>query len=227
MHDNDASPVNPLPPVVWALFLLIFGVEIILSLASRGLIGGAGGVGWRLEALSSYGFSNEWMSFAVERGALGLDTLKRFVTYSFVHGAFTQTLFVGVFLLALGKFVGEVFHPVALLALFILSGIGGALVFWVFGPEQGWLIGGFPSVYGLIGGFTYLMWLRLGALGQTQLMAFRLVGVLLAIQLLFGLLFGGGSDWIADLGGFATGFLFSILLAPGGLSRLLAKMRQR
>ena len=42
------APINPLPPVVVALFLMIVGVEVVFSLGARGIIGGPGAVGWRL-----------------------------------------------------------------------------------------------------------------------------------------------------------------------------------
>jgi len=47
------------------------------------------------------------------------------------------------------------------------------------------------------------------------------------VQLLFGVLFGGGTEWVADLAGFAVGFALSFLVAPGGIDRLRAMMRQR
>ena len=56
MHDHNAPPVNPLPPVVVALALVIFAVELLLAGAGRGLIGGAAGIGWRQEAIQDFGF---------------------------------------------------------------------------------------------------------------------------------------------------------------------------
>ena len=45
--------------------------------------------------------------------------------------------------------------------------------------------------------------------------------------LLFGLLFGGRNDWLADLAGFASGFGLSFLVVPGGWSRLREVLRRR
>ena len=89
------------------------------------------------------------------------------------------------------------------------------------------LVGAFPGVYGLIGGFTYILWMQMGQKGQNQWMAFRLIGFLLVLQLAFGLLFGGSPSWIADLTGFATGFLLCIVIAPGGWRALLDRLRDR
>lgn len=225
-HDPDASPVNALPPMVVVLFLVIVAVELTLSLADRGLVGGAGGIGWRLDAVNNWAFSTQWMDLMAERGTWYPSQVVRLVTYPFVQSNFTQALFVAVFLLALGKFVGEVFHPLAVLAVFVLSGVGGALIYWLAVSEAQWLIGGFPAVYGLIGAFSYILFVRFGELQQNQIMAFRLIAFLLAIQLVFGLLFGGPPDWIADIGGFACGFLLSFLVAPGGWRRFRDRMRR-
>jgi rhomboid protease GluP len=122
--------------------------------------------------------------------------------------------------------VGEVFTGFATLAVFIVSGIVGALAYALLLDDQAPLIGGFPGVYGLIGAFTYLLWLRLGQMGAQQVQAFTLIGFLMGIQLIFGLLFGVQNDWLADVVGFITGFALSFIVSPGGFTRLREKMRR-
>ena len=89
------------------------------------------------------------------------------------------------------------------------------------------LIGAYPGIYGLIGAFTFLIWTKLALVGANRLRAFSLIGMLLAIQLVFGLLFGGGWDWVAEVTGFATGFLLSFVVSPEGFRRVVAILRQR
>ncbi|WP_171175880.1 rhomboid family intramembrane serine protease [Ruegeria sp. HKCCD8929] len=218
--------VNPLPPVVVALVLFIMGIEVAFSLGARGMIGGPGAVGWRLSALNSYAFSADVLSWMWETGRWPFEQLIRFVTYPFVHGSMTQAIFVCVFVLAMGKMVGEVFGGVAMLIIFVLSGVGGALAYALLLDPRYPLVGGFPPVYGLIGAFTWLLWRGLSLVGANQARAFNLIAVLMGIQLLFGLLFGGTNDWVADLGGFATGFGLSFFLAPGGWARIRDRMRR-
>ena len=220
------APVNPLPPVVVALFLVIIGVEAMFFLGSQGLIGGPTAVGWRTAAIQDYGFNADVLRWMLQNNVWPLEHLQRFVTFPFIHGSFTHALFAGVMLLALGKFVGEVFAQWAVIALFLLSGIAGAVVFTLFAAAQPWIIGAFPGVYGLIGGFTYLMWLKLGQMGEQQYRAFTLIGILMLLQLIFGLLFGANSTWIADVAGFGAGFILSIFLAPGGWRRIHQRIRR-
>ncbi|TDK42255.1 rhomboid family intramembrane serine protease [Antarcticimicrobium luteum] len=217
--------VNPLPPVVAALFLVIMGIEVAFFLGARGLVGGPAAVGWRLSALQSYGFSGEIFDWMWLTGTWPVAHLIRFVSYPFVHGSFTQSLFVGVFVLAMGKMVAEIFGSLAMLAIFVVSAVGGALAYAALLNDPAWLIGGFPAVYGLIGAFTFILWRRLGAVGANQSRAFSLIAMLMGIQLVFGLIFGASADWVADLGGFATGFVLSFFVSPGGWARMRGKIR--
>lgn len=221
MNEQGNIPaVNPLPPVVAAMFLFIMGIEVVFQLGTRGILGGPGAVGWRLDALQSYGFSSDAFAWMLTNHRWPAEFLIRFFSYPFVHASFTHALFVGVFLLAMGKMVAEVFGSLAFLLIFVMSGIGGALAYALFLDQPALLIGGFPPVYGLIGAFTYMLWMSLSRVGANQARAFSLISMLMGIQLLFGLLFGGSPDWVADLAGFATGFCLSIVIAPGGLARL-------
>jgi rhomboid protease GluP len=220
------SPFNAIPPVVIGLFAVLMVIEITLTLAQQGFVGGPGGVGWRVAAIGDYGFSPAvWDEFV--RGNRSFDILKRFITYAFVHGSFTHALFAAVLFLALGKFVGEILNPLAVLAIFGFATIIGAVVYGMIVSRNIALFGAYPPVYGLIGAYTYILWLRLGRLGQNQLQAFRMIGFLLALQLLFGLLFGSQPTWIADVAGFVAGFALSVLVALGGWSSFLARMRNR
>ena len=226
-HAPGESPVNPIPPLILALFVLILGVELAFQLGARGLAGGPQAIGWRQSALTDFGFQGQYPTFMVETGQIRADYLLRFVSYPFVHGSFTQAIFAGIMLLALGKFVGEIMAPVAVFVLFVVSTIGGALAMWGLGGAQDWMFGAFPPVYGLIGAFTYLLYVRLGQVGGPQIQAFRVIAVLAAIQFLFGILFGFAPDWPGDLGGFLTGIAFAPVLVPGGFSALVDRLRQR
>ncbi len=223
----DVSPVNPLPPVIVALAGAMFLIELAFNLGARGLIGGPQAVGWRIAMMQEYAPSGLLIDRMIEAGRYPPEILLRFVTYPFLHVNFTHMLFAVVILLAMGKFVGEVFRWWALLLVFFASAIVGAVVYGLFVDSRVALVGAYPGDYGLIGAFTFLLWVNLAAQGANKYRAFTLIGFLLFIKLVFGLLFGGGQDWIADLAGFATGFGLSFVVSPGGFSRALAQIRQR
>jgi membrane associated rhomboid family serine protease len=222
------SPFNPLPMIVWILVLPLIAMEAVLSLADAGLVGGAQGAGWRLQAVERFGLFPELLRYQWETGGQPYDELLRLVTFPLVHGGFTHALFAVVLMLALGKMVGEIFRWWAVLVVAFGSAIIGGLAYSFLIPDlRTQLIGAYPAVYGLIGAFTFLLWVNLARSGANRYRAFSLIGALLFFQLIFGVLFGANWDWVADVTGFAAGFLISFVVSPGGWARVMDKVRQR
>lgn len=224
---HDASPLNPVPGVVWLILLPIVAMEVVVSAGMLGVAGGAGGIGWRQEALQRFALAPQMLGEMRDNGQWSADYLMRFVSYAFVHGSFMQALLASVFILAMGKFVGEVFRPLGVLAVFLLAVIAGGLAYSLMPGTKFALFGAFAGAYGLIGAFTFIIWARLGAENANRARAFTLIGFLLGAQLLFGVLFGGTADWVADLAGFGAGFGLSFVVGPGGPSHILRRIRQR
>ncbi len=225
--DPDAAPINPLPVAVIILALPIVLAELAFVAGSNGYFGGADAVGWRLEWIQNLAFVSPIFDLMIETGRWPPEHLMRFVTYPFVHWSFVHMLMVLVFLLALGKMVGDVFGSLPLVAIFFGSAVFGALAFALITNDPNPLVGGYPAVYGLIGAYTFILWVRIRATGGPQYQAFTLIAVLLFIQLVFGLLFGSGLDWIAEVAGFISGFFLSFIVSPGGWSRVRARLRHR
>jgi membrane associated rhomboid family serine protease len=227
MNDRNAPPINPLPPVVWLLALPMIVLEMVFSLGDAGVVGGASAIGWRAAAIEGFGlWPNYWRQQA-GLGAFDGELLMRFVTYPFLHFTLTQAVFAIVILLAMGKFVGEIFRWWALAVVFFGASVVGGLVYVSIPAIQPPLFGAYPAVYGLIGAFTFLLWVRLAGTGVNQFRAFSMIGFLLFVQLLFGVLFGGGWEWVADLSGFTAGFFLSFVVSPGGFGRVRERIRQR
>ncbi len=167
MHsDPDAAPINPLPPAVMLLALAIVLPEIAFLAGSEGVAGGPGAVGWRIAAIERFGFSGQIFDYALGSGQWTGGALLRFVTYPFLHWGFTHMLMVVVFLLALGKMVGEVMGSLAVTVIFFGSAVVGAVAYAGLTNAPQPLIGGYPAVYGLIGAFTFLLRARLTATGR-------------------------------------------------------------
>lgn len=232
-RDANAAPINPLPWVVWLLALPMIAVEVAANVGERGIVGGPAAIGWRAEWVQALGFAPDYLRWMWETRQFPPDGLMRLVSYPLVHGGATHAMFVVVILLALGKFVGEVFRWWAVLVTFLGATAAGAVVYTLVPYAKAGLIGGYPGVYGLIGAYSFLLWVRLAGGGENRLRAFRLIGFLLALQVLiavigvvaYGVEQGTTWEFTADIGGFVAGFLLAFLVSPGGWARVLARLR--
>jgi membrane associated rhomboid family serine protease len=209
----------PLPAVVLAGAVL--AVEAGFQLGAAGLIGGPEAVGWRMRAVTALGFSDPLFEHLVTRRRVTGEGLVRLVAYPLVHGGALHAVLGAVLVVALGKAVTEAFSTRAMVAVALAGAVVGALAYGVFEDSRVALIGVYPMVYGLIGGWSLALWRRADG-GRGRALAFRLVGVMLGLQIVFRLVFGGADLWIADFAGFLAGFALAPLVAPGGAARLRA-----
>jgi len=227
MNDYKTFPLNPLPASVWVLVTAIAGVEAVLQLGWAGLIGGPDAIGWRLEAVQRLAFTGAHLDWMLETRRFPPEHLLRLLAFPFVHASLIHALFVVVFLLALGKFVADNLRGWTVLVIFLCASIVGALVWGlVFGSAHA-LLGGYPGVFGLVGAFTFVLWTDPAGKGTNRPRAFILIAALLVVRLIAGLWSGHGSEWLADLAGFATGFALSFLVSPGGWRKIVGKLRVR
>ena len=219
------APLNPVPWIIWALALPMLGIEVYLSATEA--LGIAGTTGLRQSLWLKMAFFPEALRAAWAEGYLPPRDALRLVSYPFVHGSLTHVVFVVVILLALGKFVGEVFRWGAVLAVFLAASVAGAVVSALVPFVTLAVFGGYAPVYGLIGAFTFVLWVGAKVTGANPARAFSMIGLLLGVQLIFGLAFGGGTDWVADLAGFAAGFAVSFAVNPAGWRKLVGWLRGR
>lgn len=229
-EDHNAAPINPLPPVVWVFTLAIAAIELLFQAAERGFVGGVAGVGWRLEAMTSFGFFDAVLTWMLETRQFPAEQMMRFITYAFIHGSFSHAVFAVVMLLAIGKMVAEAYSQIVFVVIFILSTVAGALAYGLILDTGVQLVGAFPAVYGMIGALTFMLWYRAKVEGTNPFRAFSLIAFLLGIQLFFKLVFGGSDDWVADIAGFLTGLVLSFVLAPVhgvSITEILNRLRQR
>ncbi|MEL6958145.1 MAG: rhomboid family intramembrane serine protease [Pseudomonadota bacterium] len=224
---QSESPFNAVPLVPLAIVAACVLIEIVFQLAGRGIIGGDTAPAWRSNAWQDFAFAPAVVTEIFERGRGSFDLWKRFLTYPFFHVSGQHLIFAAVLMLALGKFVGEKLNPFAFAILFFVSSALGALVYGLISPRNVSLVGLYPGVYGLIGAYTYMMWLALGRMGENQLKAFQLIGVLMGLLLVYSMIFGTSPTWIAEVAGFVIGLTLAPLVAPGGWRAFLARMRQR
>ncbi len=195
-------------------------------MASVGVLVEGFDASWRFLAIERYGMNKNLVSWMRETQDYSAKHLVRFITFSFLHVSFMQAAIACALFLAMDKMVGSVFSAPAVLLFFFVPAVLGALVYCLISPEAGWLFGVFPSIYGLIGAYMFLLWVSLKAQQARAGKAFNMVVMLIGIQLVFGILLSGRLLWIADLAGFIGGFILSVLLLPGGLARLAQALRR-
>ncbi|MEM8851542.1 MAG: rhomboid family intramembrane serine protease [Pseudomonadota bacterium] len=226
---RNQSPFNALPPVVAAMTVLIAGIEALFQAGAAGVIGGRAGAAWRLDAIRDWAVFDQVAAWMLETGRFPLGEAARILTYPLIHTGFGHAAFVCVFVLALGNVIAPFYATWRIPAIFWGSAMAGALAYVAIFDAVGPLTGGFTGAYGLIGAFTYLSRRGLTRLDPDR--AFLLIGFLLAIQPIFGLASGSGfawvPNWIAEAAGAAAGYGLASLLFPGGMARLLGRLRQR
>ncbi|GAA3863326.1 rhomboid family intramembrane serine protease [Celeribacter arenosi] len=227
MSDLPESPFNALPPAVWALVIVITGIELLFQVGSYGIIGGPNAVGWRIHAMETYTFFDVIFEEMMLKNYWPFEHAQRFFTYAFVHASMVHALMVAVFVLAFGKMVGERFGNIAVIALFVVSTLAGSLAYGLILDSSRPLVGGYPAAFGFLGAYTFLLWVGLGAMGKNAFTAFRLIGFLVAIRLIFAIFNGLPPDLVADIAGFAAGFVLAAAMVPGAIPRLFQRIRQR
>ncbi|TNE67019.1 MAG: rhomboid family intramembrane serine protease [Rhodobacteraceae bacterium] len=226
-YSRPEVPFNALPPMVIAIALVLGGIELAFQAGAFGLIGGPDAIGWRIAAIEDYGFFDAIFEAMRAQGTWPFEHVMRFFTYAFVHYSMLHALMVIVFILALGKMVGETFGNFAVLLIFVVSTLAGSLAYGLVLTTNVQLMGAYPAAYGFIGAYTFILWLGLGRMQQNQMRAFTLIGLLMALQLVYGLLGWGSGDWVARLAGFVMGFVTAALMVPGAFGRIMTRLRQR
>ena len=223
MPGPNTPAVNPLPPMVILLFLGIVLLEAYIAGAEANLWGSFDA---RISLIRKFSFlPNEFQSSA-STAVWVPELFWRMLTYPFVHGSFMQSIFASVFFLALGKFVGEVLGGFAVLAIFIIASVSAALAYAFFTSSNFPLFGGFPPAYGLIGAFTFVLFSRAQGILTQQLMAFRLLGILMVINIAFAMMQSGPPLWVAELFGAISGFISAMIIHPGGVKIIINKIRR-
>ena len=224
-QDHNASPINPIPAVIVVIAVVVAGIELVFQGGEHGLIGGPQAISWRLEAMTYFGFLDPVFEHMRSTGDIQLEFLMRFITYPFIHFSLVHALFGVVLFLALGNFVGRAFPMTSVLAIFVIASFFGAISYGMFNETRVPLIGLYPAVYGLIGMYTWVLWMTARAKGENPIMAFRLIGVLVVLQLVFFAMSGQGNDLPSDGAGFLTGFILAPVLVKGGMSRLRNRLK--
>lgn len=144
-----------------------------------------------------------------------------YVTYAFLHGGWLHLIVNMLFMWVFADNVEDAFGHGAFLVLYILCAIGAALVHTLVLPQSGApLIGASGAVGGILASYVLLyprarVWILLFMRVPLPIPALFVIGGWLVLQ--FVSLFLSAPDdisvaWWAHIGGFASGFLLTLIL---------------
>ena len=166
-----------------------------------------------------------WISGNIEFGPF-----RRIFTFGFIQRSFIEAVISLAIFAALGKFVAERYGQTCFLLIFFLAPVFGLAVYIALLQPSYWIIGLFPAVFGMVGGFTMFQIDLRRAEGDPILPAFSLIGFLMAIQLIFYFIFGGSMEWIGEFGAFLAGLGIAFFCGREGENRrnnLIRRIRNR
>ncbi|PWE33035.1 rhomboid family intramembrane serine protease [Maritimibacter sp. 55A14] len=209
--DNDAPRsrwsawlAHPAPVVAFFVILPCL-VELTLIAADHGLIG-----------------SRLWRSLAYQNGAFWQGLLGNwqpnyaaqpvlmFFTYPFLHAGLVHLGGNMLVLLILGRVVVRQVGQARFVLLYVLSGIGGGLGLALLSDSVHPMVGASGALFGLVGAWKHRDWSTRTRRGLTRWpVIFDLIGLVI-LNAVFWVLEDGLLAWETHLGGFVTGWLFSL-----------------
>ncbi len=136
----------------------------------------------------------------------------RLVTASFLHWSPTHILFNGYALYSLGTQVESLFGPRRFAAVYLLSGVTGALLSYVI--THGTSAGASTSIFGLFGALAVFYYKQRKILGGTSQRQLQQLGFILLLNLILGFSPGSNIDNWGHAGGLIGGLILAWFLSP-------------
>ncbi|MBU2360303.1 MAG: rhomboid family intramembrane serine protease [Alphaproteobacteria bacterium] len=214
MTQSAPSPARSWLPFSIAVLLgLCVGPEMLLQLTDHGLLGPQTlrAVVFRYGAFQSDLVSGGKVLFAGQ-------SFTMFGTYMFLHTGLQHLAVNMIGLVWLWRLILDRRTPTDAALLYLMSGVGAALVFALCGPQHTAMVGASGALFGLLGVYgvdSRLFWSDAGRTGLIQKVV-RLVAIaaiLVLSDLVSRVAIGTSVAWQAHTGGFLTG-AFAALIWP-------------
>jgi len=203
---------NAGPPIVWGLALIFIFFEALFQLSDSGVLQ----QDMRWQVYLRLAFFDLYFEGMLAGASVPFQFWTSFVTHSLLHGGLLHLFMNMAIFLSLGSILARGLGTYRFLALFVVSAIGGALLFALITDAHGPLVGASGALFGFIGALKRWEWRWLAATGASPRRFWGTILGLAAINLLLALMFQGVSiAWEAHLGGFIAGWLIAPVLAPG------------
>lgn len=209
-HVRARAPVHP---ALWTILGIMVAIELVMSLADRGLMPGSFS---RWVLYSGFGFFDTMFEAARQDGTIHAQLLWSLVTHAFLHGGWLHLGLNGAAFIGLGHALSRMGGIRAVLAIFLVTAVAGAVTFGIVAESRAPLVGASGVVFGFLG--TLTAWqeqaLRRRGAPRDAIWA-RVMGVIFINVIMAGGAFGGiHIAWEAHLGGFAAGWLMASVYQP-------------
>ena len=203
---------NAGPPVVWGLTLIFIFFEAMFQLSDAGVLQ----QDMRWQVYLRLAFFDVYFEGVRDGASVPFQFWTSFITHAFLHGGMLHLLMnTGIFL-ALGSLLAKGLGSLRFLVLFVVSAIGGALLFALISDPQGPLVGASGALFGFIGALKRWEWRWIASTGASSQRFWGTILGLAGINVVLYLTFQGAEiAWEAHLGGFIAGWLMAPVLAPG------------
>jgi membrane associated rhomboid family serine protease len=189
------------------VIVLCSAVELTLQAADFGLIGSD-----RLRFIAyTYGgfwpgLLDDWQpNFPGQSAAM-------FVTYSIFHGGFLHFLFNMITLVSLGAAVFERGGMLRYATIYVVSILGGAVLYGLLAPDYSPMVGASGALFGLVGALVAWDAIERRALRLNMVPVLRALVILAILNLVLWWAMNGQLAWQTHLGGFLAGALAAGLL---------------
>ena len=136
----------------------------------------------------------------------------RLITANFLHWSPTHILFNGYALYSLGTQVESLFGPRRFAAIYLLSGVTGALASYVI--THGASAGASTSIFGLFGALAVFYYKQRKILGGASQRQLQQLGFILLLNLILGFSPGSNIDNWGHAGGLIGGLMLAWFLVP-------------
>jgi membrane associated rhomboid family serine protease len=203
-------PNPPLPRPLVALVLLMAGIELVLTLADRGILADPT-LRARVYAAGAF-----WAGLLDGgRPLFPLQPYTMFVTHALLHGGLLHLALNMAVLLGLGRFAADRYGPGVILPVFLVTAVAGGLAFGLISEGAYPMVGASGAVFGFLGVWIASDWVRLRTLGLSVQPVVRRVAGLAVANVLLTVLLAGMLAWEAHLGGFLAGLVAGVWLERG------------
>ncbi len=218
-EEQYPSPAGPVPapqqgipiplakPIITNILLVIIGIFFVAEflLAGTDALNGSGGLTPAMvNMLTVLG--------GQLTGYVAAGQSWRLFTAMFIHFGLLHLAFNGWALYIFGREVEAFYGSPRYALIYLVSGLFGNVVSYVWGAPNVWSGGASGAIFGLVGADVAFFLLNRKALGRVSQRQLVNLGILVAINLVIGL--APGIDYLAHLGGLAAGFVLGLGLSP-------------